>query len=108
MKMTQLVKIEGGYAMGKDIPVIWTCDKGLSKVTAAFDIRQYIKESANIPAELLELSNQAFFKNATQCRNIYELFNNCLFWDINNMETFANKLQNSIESVIGKGPQKRK
>lgn len=33
------VHFEAGYAMGKSIPVIWTCDK--QKKKRAFDIRQY-------------------------------------------------------------------
>lgn len=34
------VYFEAGYAMGKNIPIIWTCDKKLEK-ERAFDIRQY-------------------------------------------------------------------
>ena len=34
------VYFEAGYAMGKDIPIIWTCNKDLEK-ELPFDIRQY-------------------------------------------------------------------
>ena len=34
------VYFEAGYALGKNIPIIWTCDKRLEK-EIAFDIRQY-------------------------------------------------------------------
>ena len=34
------VYFEAGYAMGKNIPIIWTCDKSLEK-ERAFDIQNY-------------------------------------------------------------------
>ena len=63
------VYFEAGYALGKDIPIIWTCREELKK-EISFDIRQY----------------------------------NCLFWEKDKLEEFAQKLQHRIENVIGKGP----
>lgn len=82
------VYFEAGYAMGKDIPIIWTCRKEAikdesqksqseqdkSKIELAFDIRQY----------------------------------NCLVWEDSEKDDFIKELKNRIENAIGPGPLKEK
>lgn len=62
------VYFEAGFALGLDLPVIWTCRKDhLSDLH--FDIRQY----------------------------------NCIDWE--SPEELAQRLQNRIEAILGKGPK---
>lgn len=64
------VYFEAGYALGRDMPVIWTCRNDYLD-ELHFDVRQF----------------------------------NCIGWDL--PHELAERLQNRIEAVIGRGPRAR-
>ena len=78
------VYFEAGYALGKNIPIIWTCNESL-KTKLAFDIRQY---------------NCLFWEKDKKGKFVTT--------QVGKEEDFIKKLQKRIENAIGEGPLKQK